>query len=230
MAILIVIVGISLLIFVHELGHFLVAKKMGLLVEEFGFGFPPRLFSWKRGETTYSLNWLPFGGFVRIAGEEPTSDSGIYKHLNIEISKERMFFYQPAWKRSLIIVAGVVMNFILGWFLMSLIFMIGTPKALFISQVLPDSPAAAVGLQPQDQIQDFSSAKEFSSFVSQNRGKEITVRVNRAGEDLSFKAVSRLNEEAALGVGLVESGLERQPFFTAIWEGLKASGEIIAGI
>jgi regulator of sigma E protease len=71
MVIVIVIIGISLLILIHEFGHFIVAKKMGLLVEEFGFGFPPRLFSWKRGETTYSLNWLPFGGFVKIYGEDP---------------------------------------------------------------------------------------------------------------------------------------------------------------
>src|SRR3989344_6857263 len=146
MAILIVIVGISLLIFVHELGHFLVAKKMGLLVEEFGFGFPPRLFSWKKGETTYSLNWLPFGGFVKIYGEDPSEADG-----------ERSFSNQKAWKRSLLIVAGVLMNFLLGWLLMSVIFMVGIPKAIFISEVVPESPAAMVGLQTEDEVSGFES-------------------------------------------------------------------------
>ena len=80
MSILFIIIGISVLILIHEAGHFLVAKKMGLLVEEFGFGFPPRIFSKKIGETTYSVNLLPFGGFVRIFGED--RDANIQMHAN----------------------------------------------------------------------------------------------------------------------------------------------------
>ncbi len=223
MSIFVVIVGISFLIFVHELGHFLVAKKMGLLVEEFGFGFPPRLFSKKVGETTYSLNWLPFGGFVKIYGE----DQG---DVNPVVPTGRSFSALKAWKRSLIIVAGVIMNFLIGWLLMSFIFMIGIPKTLFISEVLSDSPAAAVGLMSQDQVAGFSSAKDFSEYINKNRGKEITVQIRRGAEELSFKAIPRLNENAALGVALVEGGVERQGFLASFWEGLKASINIVTGI
>src|SRR5271155_4011512 len=124
---LLVVIGLSLLILGHEAGHFFVAKMFGLKVDEFGFGFPPRIFARKVGDTEYSLNWLPFGGFVRISGErgelalmdgsggaEPQSDE----------EKKRLFFNQPAWKKSLIVLAGVVMNFILGWLLISAVIMI----------------------------------------------------------------------------------------------------------
>ena len=103
MIILLVIIAISILILVHELGHFLVAKKFGLLVEEFGIGFPPRLFSKKIGETLYSVNLLPFGGFVKIYGEDPIAQAE---------KPERAFYSQAAWKRLLIISAGILMNFI----------------------------------------------------------------------------------------------------------------------
>ncbi len=229
MSIILVIVGISILIFVHELGHFLVAKKMGLLVEEFGFGFPPRLWSKKIGETTYSLNWLPFGGFVKIYGEDPAG-GGKFEAPNIQAPKERSFSFQPVWKRALIVVAGVAMNFLLGWLLMSLIFMIGTPKALLISEVLPASPAESVGLLARDQIRGFDGAKQFIDFVNKNRGKEITLNVRRDSQDLVFRAVPRIKEPAALGIGLVEAGIERHSFFSSFWEGLKASATIVASI
>ncbi len=223
MTIFIVIIGISLLILIHEFGHFLIAKKMGLLVEEFGFGFPPRLFSKKLGETTYSLNLLPFGGFVKIFGE----DSGGQIP---EESKMRSFSHQPAWKRALIIVAGVLMNFLLGWFLMSIIFMIGTPKALLIAEVLPGSPAEIVGIMPQDQILGFEKAGDFIDFVNKNRGEEIALSINRGGEELSFKVIPRVEGEGAVGVSLVEAGVDKKPFLDAIWEGLKTAGFIVFAI
>lgn len=222
MTILIVIIGISLLILIHEFGHFLVAKKMGLLVEEFGFGFPPRLFSKKIGETTYSLNLLPFGGFVKIFGEDPLATA--------TAGQERSFAAQPAWKRALIIVAGVLMNFLLGWLLMSIIFMIGTPKAILIAEVLPGSPAEVTGIMPQDQILGFEKAKDFIDFVNKNRGKEIALDISRGGEELSFKVIPRVEGEGPVGVSLVEAGVDKQPFFLAIWEGLKTAGFIVAAI
>lgn len=228
MTIFIVIIGISLLILIHELGHFIVAKKMGLLVEEFGFGFPPRLFSKKIGETTYSFNLLPFGGFVKIFGEEPSANTQI--NTNDANTEQRAFHTQPAWKRALIIVAGVFMNFLLGWFLMSLIFMIGTPKALLVAEVLPESPAAVVGIMPQDQILGFEKAPDFIDFVNKNRGREIALEIKRGGEELSFAVTPRVAGEGAVGVSLVEAGVEKQSFFVAIWEGLKTSGFIVAAI
>lgn len=223
MAIFIVIVGISILILIHEFGHFLVAKKMGLLVEEFGFGFPPRLFSKKVGETTYSFNLLPFGGFVKIYGEDPIAE-------NIAISPERSFSHQKIWKRALIIVAGVLMNFLLGWLLMSVLFFAGTPKAVLIGEVLSGTPAEIAGILPQDQIQSFDSAADFINYIDKNRGKEIIIKVNRQGEELEIKAIPRLGEEAALGVSVIEAGIPKHSFFGSIWEGLKTSIFIIGAI
>lgn len=218
MTVFIVIIGISLLILIHELGHFIVAKKMGLLVEEFGFGFPPRLFSKKAGETTYSFNLLPFGGFVKIYGEDA------------ETRSERAFCCQPVWKRAVVVVAGVAMNFFLGWLLISAMFMVGTPKTLLVADVLADTPAAAVGLMPQDQISGFNTTREFIEFVNKNRGKEIVFDVIRQGEKLSFAVTPRMEEKAAIGVTLIEAGVERQPFLAALWRGLAASANIFAAI
>src|SRR3989344_2893493 len=100
---LIFILILGILVLVHEFGHFIVAKKSGLTVEEFGFGFPPRIFSWKVNKTLYSINLLPLGGFVKILGENGS-----------EISNPESFSSKSASVRSLIIAAGVMMNFALG--------------------------------------------------------------------------------------------------------------------
>src|SRR3989344_342396 len=130
---LLVIIGLSLLILGHEAGHFVMAKLFGLKVDEFGFGFPPRIFAKKKGETEYSLNWLPFGGFVRIAGEN--GEFGKAGEDNDAEADGRLFYRQPAWKRALITVAGVSVNFILGWLLISIIFFVGTPPAVIITGI-----------------------------------------------------------------------------------------------
>lgn len=113
MSILFFIAILAFLILSHELGHFVFAKIRGVKVEEFGFGFPPRLFGFKKGETTYSVNLLPLGGFVKIFGEDgpaATSDAG------------RAFYSQPAYSRALILFAGVLFNFLLAWIIFSIIF------------------------------------------------------------------------------------------------------------
>src|SRR6202142_3069403 len=109
--IIIVIAGLALLILGHEAGHFFAAKSFGLKVDEFGFGFPPRIVAWKKGETEYSINWLPFGGFVRIGGErgefammDGSKDTPVNKE-----EEKRLFYSQPAWKKSIIMLAGVFM-------------------------------------------------------------------------------------------------------------------------
>src|SRR4051812_33036769 len=126
---LIVLIGLSLLILGHEAGHFLTAKMFGLKVDEFGIGFPPRIKGWrpfnkaqgKEGETTYSVNWLPFGGFVKIAGEDRAEGDALPA-----ADAKRYFFNQPAWRRLIVIAAGVAVNFLLGWFLLTGVFMTGT--------------------------------------------------------------------------------------------------------
>lgn len=107
----------SLLIVVHECGHFFVAKRMGVKVEEFGFGLPPRIFGKKFGETLYSLNWIPFGGFVRMLGEDGRDKKAA--------KDPRSFAHKTLWQRTAVVCAGVFMNFLLAWVLLSLGFMIG---------------------------------------------------------------------------------------------------------
>src|SRR5271154_3660254 len=107
----IVIIGLSLLVLGHEAGHFFAAKWFGLKVDEFGFGFPPRIGAKKIGETEYSFNWLPFGGFVKISGERGEFAMADGKTMT-SVDEKKLFYAQPAWKKSLILLAGVVMNFI----------------------------------------------------------------------------------------------------------------------
>ena len=142
--IIFVIIFLSILILVHELGHFLTAKKFGLLVEEFGFGLPPKIWKKKIGETVYSMNALPFGGFVKILGEDG-ANSGSRE-------KERSFVNLSIGKRAIIIAAGVLMNFLLGWIVLSIIFMIGIPQVVLITEIKQNSPAMEIGLKTGDQI------------------------------------------------------------------------------
>lgn len=109
---------LSLLVLIHEFGHFITAKKFGIKVEEFGFGFPPRVFGKKFGETLYSFNLLPIGGFVKLYGEDDAGGGKIGKGKNkgFEEKKDikRAFFARPAWQRAIVVVAGVVMNLLLA--------------------------------------------------------------------------------------------------------------------
>ncbi len=137
----------GLLVFVHELGHFLTAKWSGIRVEEFGFGFPPRIIGIKRGETIYSLNWIPLGGFVRMPGEngETTDENGVYD--------PRSFAAKPAWRRAIVLVAGVTMNVILAFLLLGIAYAGGeSGYSPVIQSVCAGSPADMAGIQPNDKI------------------------------------------------------------------------------
>jgi len=114
--ILVFLLILSVLVLIHEAGHFFVARKFGIKVEEFGFGFPPRLFGKKIGETIYSINWLPIGGFVKLYGEDESGGGRIrIKDEGLRIKdKKRAFFAKTAWQRAVVIVAGVAMNSILA--------------------------------------------------------------------------------------------------------------------
>lgn len=121
----------SLLVLIHELGHFIMAKRAGIKVEEFGFGMPPRLWGRKKGETIYSINWIPFGGFVRMLGEDSKKAS--------MLKNERSYISKSARSRFLVIIAGVVMNFFLAWILLTVGFSVGMQPLL-----LPDDVFGAV--------------------------------------------------------------------------------------
>jgi regulator of sigma E protease len=182
MTILIFILTLTVLVLVHELGHFLIAKKMGVKVEEFGFGIPPRLFGFKKGETIYSINLLPLGGFVKLYGEE-------YHELDSDGNKNKTFIYKKPWQKLLIIVGGVIGNFLLGWFIFSFLFTQGIPvptDKVIVDKINVNSPAAKVNLKPGDQI------LKIIIYHSQNLPEPIIHQVKK-GEYLWMIASHYLN-------------------------------------
>jgi len=195
MIIVLVVLSLSILILVHELGHFLAAKLFKVRVEEFGFGFPPRLWGLKKGETLYSLNLLPFGGFVKIFGE---ADS--------ERETFGSFSREAIWRRSLIIAAGVLMNIVLGWLLLSFIFMIGAPPHLMITEVAGESPAANSNLKSGDVILEARSnnfnltdpvkSEDFIGLVEQAGENSLYLKLRRGRERLEINITPRLKPPA----------------------------------
>jgi len=298
---------------VHELGHFVVARRNGIRADEFGFGFPPRIAGiqflsgkeikkikevesvkvemidvqsenkeivresvtkrinnvernlpvkkWRiiwgnrdgdnsnemkdlreahekrfSGSTIYSLNWIPVGGFVKIKGEDgenrndPDSFSG-----------------KSAWIRTKVLAAGVTMNFILAWILITLGLVIGAPEAIDpgsnknianskiqISQILPDSPASAMGIKVGDEVlrtqidslgkkQELKNSKDVQDFINSQKGREISLNIKRGGETFVLKGIPRIDtpqNQGALGIALVETAIVRYPWYQAIWKGL----------
>lgn len=228
MIIIFVIIALSILILVHELGHFLSAKFFGVKVEEFGLGFPPRLFSKKIGETVYSVNLLPFGGFVKIYGEDGGQELA---------EPARSFAAQAVWRRSAMVLAGIFMNIVLGWLVLSAVFMIGAPEHLAVAEVASDSPAAVAGLKGGDFIlevrgagmvlQDPIASENLINLVSGPAlGQEIELKLQRGSDVFDVALVGRTSPpqgEGPLGVVLVTVGFPPTAFFQALVEGAKAT-------
>lgn len=235
LTLLIFLIVIGVLVFVHEFGHFYMAKRAGMKVEEFGFGFPPRLFGIKRGETTYSINWIPFGGFVKILGEDG-DDRG-----------PRSFGSKSISARMKVILAGVVMNVILGAVLLVIVNNFGLRIGLVendsvleardiqvqIVDIAPGSPAALAELRPLDQIAaielangemiNITSVRDAQQIISQNVGESLTLHVRRGVESLNFNITPRVNPppgQGALGVSMVLTGVVSYPWYEAIWRGI----------
>lgn len=178
-SILVFILVLSILILVHELGHFLVAKRFGVMVEEFGFGLPPRLFGKKIGETLYSVNALPFGGFVRLHGENSEEEITYPKKSFLRKSKR---------KKVAIIVAGVIMNFLLAITAFAITYSFnGIPKVtkdVKVVGISTSSPAQIAGIIVGDIVRkvdktSISTNEEFIGLVDQNKGKRVTLEIER---------------------------------------------------
>lgn len=222
MAGLLIALGLILLIIAHELGHFFAAKAFRLFVHEFGVGFPPRLWGKKVGDTEYSLNALPLGGFVRIAGEDDDGDG--------TVPKARLLSAQPPWKRAIVIVAGVAVNAALAWVLLTAVFAVGTPRVLVATGVEEESPAAVAGVQASDIILGYDSAASFAAAAREHAEQPFAFEVQRGATKESITSTPRVpsNEKpGALGVSLVEGGIDPVPAWKAPWEGLKATGALI---
>lgn len=227
MTILLVVISLALLIFAHEAGHFFTAKLFKMPVDEFGFGFPPRLWGFKKGETLYSINALPFGGFVRIRGEDAGAESPADG-----ADASRNFSCQPVWKRSLVMLAGVFMNLVCGWLLLSVVFMVGVPPHLAVVGVAPNAPAAAAGVQSGDFIirasadgtvlADPITANDFVAFTHREEGNAIALALNRAGKDISVTLEGRVNPpagEGSLGLEIADTGIPASSFFGSFADG-----------
>ncbi len=242
---------LGVLIFVHELGHFLTARRNGIKAEEFGFGFPPRVFGfvfddftkkyrWVKGNenvesphTVFSLNWIPLGGFVRIKGEDRESETA---------NDPDSFVNKSAWVRFKVLVAGVVMNFFLAWILFSVVLMLGFPEQINpadrgeyavtqvqILQIQPGTPAETMGLLAGDVLLqlDTTAVKNLgivTEYIAAHKGKEIAVTVKRGDKTLVFTGAPRMEApqgEGALGISFSETAIVKYSFFEAIWKGLE---------
>ncbi len=249
LTILIFVLVLGVLVFVHELGHFVVARMNGIKADEFGFGFPPRIFGFVKDTTTgryrivrgnaevvsphtvYSLNWIPLGGFVKIKGEDRNS-----------VQDVDSFAGRSAWTRVKVLGAGVVMNFLLAWVLFSIVLMLGFPEQIDpaergkyaqtdvqILQVQPNTPAAEIGLKAGDIILAIDTVpvttlEAVSRYIYEHRGQSIVVHVRRGGAELSLIGMPRLSApegEGALGISFSETAIVRYPWYRAIQLGFE---------
>lgn len=279
--ILLFILILGVLIFVHELGHFVTARRNGIKASEFGFGFPPRIIGiqlmksgkkkWRiiwgnrdgddeteekdleyahknhiAGGTIYSLNWIPLGGFVKIKGENGENEND-----------PDSFVAKSAWKRIKVLSAGVIMNFLLAWFLISIVLMIGAPETIDsdaadknadfkiqISQVSLNSPASAMGLKIGDEILktqidkagniiELRNIKEVQDYINSKKGERIKLKISRAGRVMELDGMPRKDvpeNEGALGVSLAEVTMVKYVWYAAIWKGLQSVWDLTLAI
>jgi regulator of sigma E protease len=270
--ILIFIVILGILVFVHEFGHFIVAKKSGMQVEEFGFGFPPRIagmqkvdgkwkwiwghrnsmdsdkFSGNSNNTIYSINAIPLGGFVRILGEN-----------NEHAEHPGSFINKGFWPRFLTLVAGVVMNVILAWALLSAGFAVGLPVAvtnlsevpanaqfsqskIAILEAVKNLPADKAGVKANDIIvsidgQKFTNVTDIQKYVKEHAGSPVVFELQRKQLLEKITVTPQLNPpagEGPTGIVLALVGKLKYPWYAAIWQGGKTTisglGGIVSGL
>ncbi len=239
MSVLIFLIVLAVLILAHEFGHFIVAKKSGIRVTEFGLGFPPKLFGIVRGETEYTVNAIPFGGFVKIFGENPDEESLRGPDAS------RSFVHQSKWIQAAVIGAGVGCNFLLAWFLFSVGFMFGLPMSIdarpegatianervLITGVRAGSPAFEAGLASGDAVRSVSydnemltnpTAGSVQEFISRNGGNEITLVYERGAKEYTVNLTPEagaIEDAPMIGIAMNTVGTVRLPFYRAFFEG-----------
>ena len=242
-----IIIVLSVLVLVHEFGHFIVAKLLKIKVEEFGFGLPPRAFGIKRGETIYSINFLPIGGFVKLYGEDEAGSGQIkVKGQKEKIKdKDRAFFARPAWQRLSVVIAGVVMNFLLAVVIISYLFsVVGVPisgKDVVVTNIAKDAPAVSAGLKVGDVVKEINGVKitdagQILTLTKEHLGEKITVRVkSKEGVVKNIEITPRKEypkDEGPMGIAISQN--KKYPWYEAPFvgtkEALNISFLIITGI
>ncbi len=226
MSFITLIIVISILVFVHELGHFIAAKLSKVRVDEFAIGFPPKLFSFKWGETLYTVNLILLGGFVKIFGETPDADSIAGP------DSGRSFVNKNRGLQAIILIAGIAMNIAFAWILLSGSLMLGVREAtdnpelassVLVAEVVQGSPAERAGLIANDVIQDTNSTK-LQKAIADSKGAPITLSYLR-GQTVattSIAAVGGIVEgKSAIGIAMIDVADVRYGFFRALYEGAK---------
>ncbi|MDQ7844240.1 MAG: M50 family metallopeptidase [Armatimonadota bacterium] len=191
------VIAFSIMILVHELGHFLMAKRVGITVYAFAIGFGPRVVGFRRGETTYAINALPFGGYVRMAGEDLDEAGGAGSFRSMSV-----------WQRMTVVVAGPAMNLLLALLLlMSTALIVGVPTGVSnrIGQLMPGWPAEQVGLRPGDAIvaidgEPMDSGQEVIDTIHARPNQELHLTVERDGRRFEVTVRSRLDPDQRIGL------------------------------
>jgi len=245
LTILAFIAVLALLVLSHEFGHFIVAKWSGMAVEEFGFGFPPKLFGWQKNGTLYTVNLLPLGGFVRIRGEDDGDVS------------EGSFHGSAMWKKIAVIVAGVTMNMVMAIVLLTIVFSVGTMRIdttdhrgdqrITVAGVVADGPASKADIKEGDVIREISSGDDreiidarddLPTFTHAHRREPMTLKYERDGVMKEVTLMPDPASEGALGIYIVPLefiktdpihafGFAIREACTMVWYVIKALGDLI---
>lgn len=246
MDILIFVVALSILVLVHELGHYLAAIWTGVKVEEFGLGLPPRIIGKKIGNTIWSLNWLPIGGFCKLEGEDPPSPEATEGQALKKLSSTS-FMYKNPWQKGIIVLGGVLMNLVLAVTIFSVVYtIVGVSKEtdrVKVIGVSKNSPAEKVGLREDDWIVNVGStpikkSSQLIELVNMYKGGRVNLLIeskdgNRRGVVVEVRANPPAGE-GSMGVAISNMELEKikwYQFYRGIWAGFKEAyywGKIIA--
>jgi regulator of sigma E protease len=219
---------LSLLMLVHELGHYVTARRSGIVVQEFGFGLPPRMFGYERNGIIYSLNWIPFGAFVKMLGEEDPTSPGSFA------SKTKL-------TRAVVLAAGSFMNFATAVVVFALAFMTGwptpIPNEVQIAEVAADSPASAAGLQAGDLVvgvdgQPVGSVEDFQALVRQKTGSAVALEIHRGDQTVQTSMTPRVDPPPGQGAIGVKIRSRTRPVaynpLESIWLGFRRAVSVIA--
>jgi regulator of sigma E protease len=240
-SIIVFIVVLTVLVLIHELGHYTVARLIGVHVEEFGLGLPPRIFGKKIGDTVYTLNWLPIGGFVRLAGED--DDTEVLPANAKDKVKKHYFWARSKKERAAILVAGVMMNFLLSVVITTglLVSGVSVPSgSVHIEEIQPGTPAETAGLVKGDVIRtvtlpaggrtvEVRTPRDLIDTVRDFKGQEVTLLVSGTGGDRTLVLTPRADPpegQGPLGVTISDLETRKYPITIAPFEAVKVNASM----